>query len=42
MRDMHLLPKRGDKAEWRHTQDYWLDKDEFPKIDLEDGALAYS
>ncbi|HXZ15831.1 MAG TPA: NAD(P)/FAD-dependent oxidoreductase [Roseiarcus sp.] len=42
MRDMDLLPKRGDKAEWRHTQDYWLDKDEFPKIDLEDGALAYS
>jgi len=22
MRDMHLLPKRGDKAEWQHTQDY--------------------
>ena len=23
MRGMHLLPKRGDKPEWRHTQDYW-------------------
>jgi hypothetical protein len=24
MRGMHLLPKRGDKPEWQHTQDYWL------------------
>ena len=23
MRGMHLLPKRGDKPEWQHTQDYW-------------------
>lgn len=22
-RAMHLLPKRGDKNEWAHTQDYW-------------------
>src|ERR1700730_10146666 len=27
MRGMHLLPKRGDKHEWQHTQDYWSEKD---------------
>jgi cation diffusion facilitator CzcD-associated flavoprotein CzcO len=41
MRGMHLLPKRGDKPEWRHTQDYWSDKDSFPAIDLDDGTLIY-
>jgi cation diffusion facilitator CzcD-associated flavoprotein CzcO len=42
MRSMHLLPKRGDKPEWQHTQDYWTEKDEFPAIDLDDGAFAYA
>ena len=37
MRGMHLLPKRGDKPEWQHTQDYWREKDQLPAIDL-DGA----
>ena len=41
MRGMHLLPKRGDKPEWQHTQDYWTEKDEFPAIDLDDGAFRY-
>jgi cation diffusion facilitator CzcD-associated flavoprotein CzcO len=41
MRGMHLLPKRGDKPEWQHTQDYWTEKDEFPAIDLEDAAFVY-
>ena len=41
MRNMHLLPKRGDKPEWQHTQDYWTEKDQFPAIDLEDRAFAY-
>jgi cation diffusion facilitator CzcD-associated flavoprotein CzcO len=41
MRGMHLLPKRGDKPEWQHTQDYWAEKDEFPAIDLEDGVFRY-
>jgi cation diffusion facilitator CzcD-associated flavoprotein CzcO len=36
MRHMHLLPKRGDKPEWQHTQDYWTEKDMFPAIDLDD------
>jgi cation diffusion facilitator CzcD-associated flavoprotein CzcO len=42
MRSMHLLPKRGDKPEWQHTQDYWAEKDELPKIDLDDAAFRYS
>jgi len=41
MRGMHLLPKRGDKPEWRHSQDYWRERHELPAIDLEDGALTY-
>jgi cation diffusion facilitator CzcD-associated flavoprotein CzcO len=41
MRGMHLLPKRGDKPEWQHNQDYWAEKDEFPAIDLADRAFVY-
>jgi cation diffusion facilitator CzcD-associated flavoprotein CzcO len=41
MRDMHLLPKRGDKPEWQHSQDYWAEKDEFQTIDLDDPAFVY-
>ena len=41
MRGMHLLPKSGNKPEWRHTQDYWAEKDELPKIDLDDKAFVY-
>jgi len=41
MRGMHLLPKAGDKPEWRHSQDYWTEKDEIPKIDLDDAAFVY-
>ena len=41
MRGMHLLPKRGDKPEWQHTQDYWLEKDQLPAIDLDDTAFVY-
>jgi len=41
MRDMHLLPKRGDKPEWQHSQDYWAEKAQFPAIDLDDAAFVY-
>ncbi|MBV9587921.1 MAG: NAD(P)/FAD-dependent oxidoreductase [Alphaproteobacteria bacterium] len=41
MRGMHLLPKRGDKPEWQHNQDYWNEKDAFPAIDLNDAAFRY-
>jgi hypothetical protein len=41
MRGMHLLPKRGDKPERQHTQDYWTEKDQWPAIDLDDPAFVY-
>jgi cation diffusion facilitator CzcD-associated flavoprotein CzcO len=41
MRGMHLLPKRGDKPEWQHTQDYWAEKDQIPAINLDDAAFVY-
>jgi cation diffusion facilitator CzcD-associated flavoprotein CzcO len=41
MRGMHLLPKRGDKPEWQHNQDYWAEKDQFPAIDLDDKEFVY-
>ena len=42
MRNMHLLPKRGAKPEWQHTQDYWAEKKSLPMIDLDDAAFVYS
>ena len=41
MRDMHLMPKRGNKPEWQHSQDYWAEKDEFPAINLDEAAFVY-
>jgi len=41
MRAMHLLPKRLDKPEWQHTQDYWAEREVLPAIDLDDGRLHY-
>jgi cation diffusion facilitator CzcD-associated flavoprotein CzcO len=41
-RSMHLLPKRGDKPEWQHTQDYWSERQELPEIDLEDPIFKYN
>ncbi|MFN3513134.1 MAG: flavin-containing monooxygenase [Phenylobacterium sp.] len=41
MRSMDRMPKRGDKPEWQHNQDYWAEKNELPKIDLDDPAFVY-
>jgi cation diffusion facilitator CzcD-associated flavoprotein CzcO len=41
MRSQHLMPKAGDKPEWKHDQDYWLEKDILPVADLDDGCLVY-
>lgn len=35
-RSLHLLPKSGNKPEWRHSQDYSFESKEFPKIDFDD------
>lgn len=40
-RGLHLLPRQGDHEPWQHTQDYWIEKDELPAADLDDGALDY-
>src|SRR5215475_187490 len=42
MRDLHRMPKRGDKPEWQHTQEYWTEQREFPGIDLDDTTFVYS
>jgi cation diffusion facilitator CzcD-associated flavoprotein CzcO len=42
MRGMHLLPKRGDKPEWMHNQDYWAERSELPAIDLDGPEFRYS
>jgi hypothetical protein len=36
------LPRQGAHQPWRHSQDYWTEKDELPAADLDDGALVYS
>ena len=41
LRAMETLPKRGDKAEWAHTQDYWKEKNDIPAIDLDESAFVY-
>jgi hypothetical protein len=41
LRGMHLLPRRGDRREWMHTQDYWREKDEIPATDLDGTAFVY-
>ena len=41
MRGMHLLPRRGDKAEWMHNQDYWAEREELPAILIDGQEFRY-
>ncbi len=41
MRDLDRMPRRGDKPEWRHNQDYWREKEQIPAIDLEGSEFLY-
>ncbi len=41
MRGLDQMPKRGDRPEWRHNQDYWSEKDAFPLIDLAGPEFVY-
>ncbi len=41
MRNMHIMPKQGDRQPWIFSQDYYTEKDEIPAADLEDGTLDY-
>ena len=42
MRSIDRMPLRGDKPEWQHNQDYWLERELLPAADLDDGSLAYT
>ncbi len=42
LRSMHLLPKRGAKPEWQHTQDYWSERKALPAVDLDGPEFRYS
>ncbi len=41
MRGQHLLPRSGNKPEWQHTQDYWMEKDTLPNAPFDDGCLRF-
>jgi len=41
LRSMHLMPKKLNKPEWRHSQDYWGEKTTLPAANLDDGCLVF-
>jgi cation diffusion facilitator CzcD-associated flavoprotein CzcO len=41
MRGLDRMPRRGDKPEWQHTQDYWAEKKTLPAIDLDGAEFVY-
>jgi cation diffusion facilitator CzcD-associated flavoprotein CzcO len=41
LRSMDLMPRRGDKPEWQHTQDYWAERTALPGVDLEGPEFLY-
>jgi cation diffusion facilitator CzcD-associated flavoprotein CzcO len=41
MRGLDKMPRRGDKHEWRHNQDYWAERTEIPAIDFGSSEFVY-
>ncbi len=41
MRSQHLLYKQGDREPWTHLLELKQEQDLLPKVDLDDGTLAY-
>ncbi len=41
MRGIDQLPRRGDKPEWRHNQDYWAERVEIPATNLDGPEFLY-
>ena len=35
------VPRRGERRECRHAQDYWVEKIEISEVDLEDASFDY-
>ena len=42
MRDIHLMPKRLNKPEWQHTQNYFAECIRFPQICFSDEVFHFS
>ncbi len=40
-RSLHMMPKQGDHEPWTFRQDYYVEKEEIPNADLDDGTLVY-
>lgn len=40
-RGLDAMPRRGDKDEWRHNQDYWKERLEIPAINLDGSEFLY-
>jgi len=41
MRALPILPKRLDKPEWTHSQEYWLEKEALPAVRFDDAVFVY-
>lgn len=41
MRDMHRMPKRLDRPQWQHTQDFFSERTRFPAIGFDDPAFDF-
>ena len=42
LRGLHRLPRRGDKPEWQHSQDYLYERKALPSVDLTDPLFSYA
>lgn len=40
-RGLDQMPRRGDRPEWAHSQDYWREHRELPLIDLDGAEFHY-
>lgn len=41
LRSLHRLPRRGDKPEWEHSQNYEYEKQVLPTVDFTDSIFSY-
>ena len=41
MRGLAALPRRGDRPDWQHTQDYWAERTALPAVDLDGPEFVY-
>ncbi len=41
IRGRELMAKQGSHIPWTASNDYYIERDEFPAIDLDEAALRY-